>query len=329
MADFSDIDKKLARLPWKGILITLGISFLCASVISAVAAQLLFPKDKSKGSSRSAAGKAQFNVPSSQASLSPKAVDIILKRNIFNSEGIGEGEGADGEGDAGETDEPSEKVVKSDLAVKLMGTIYGGDPYSGAAIIENTSKRTINTFMVGDVLLKGARIKEVLKEKVIIENNGRLEYIDVEKTKLVRSRRSKRGKKPTRKKGPAPIATEPPPSTYKEDGFERKGAQIAMDETYRQKLLTTDFTKVLQDAKASPNMVDGELKGFKLTRIRKDSIYEKAGFQNMDVVEEVNGVPLTDTGQAIRLLQSLRNEKEIDVRITRGGTPMTFTLSIK
>ena len=76
-------------------------------------------------------------------------------------------------------------------------------------------------------------------------------------------------------------------------------------------------------------MVDGELKGFTLTRIRKDSIYEKSGFQNDDVVTEINGVPLTDTAQAVRLLQSLRNESEIEIRMMRSGTPLNFTLKVQ
>src|SRR5690606_24595164 len=126
----------------------------------------------------------------------------------------------------------------------------------------------------------------------------------------------------------APIATEPPPPTYKEEGFERKDREITMTQAYKQRLLTEQFTNVLQDAKATPKIGEGgEIQGFCLTRIRKDSIYEKAGLQNDDCVTEINGVPLTDTAQAIRLLQSLRNENEIEVRLMRGGAPTRFNLT--
>jgi general secretion pathway protein C len=317
----SDFEGKLAELPWRGILGVVGASFLVATIANTVVASLLFPNGTGF---RSVVSADSISIPTGAASLNPKGVDIILQRNIFNSEGSAEGivEVAKPEG-------PQEdKLVKSDLQVKLMGTIYGGDPFSGAAIIENTSKRSINTFMVGDVLIKGATIKEILRERIIVNNSGRREYIDVEKTKIVRGRRSKKGSV-SKKPGIAPIATNPPPKTYKEEGFERTDSEISMSEDYRQKLLTGDFTKVLQDAKATPNMQDGELRGFKLTRIRKDSIYEKAGFQNDDIVEEINGVSLTDTSQAIRLLQSLRNEKEIEMRVNRGGSIQRFNLQVK
>ena len=91
------------------------------------------------------------------------------------------------------------------------------------------------------------------------------------------------------------------------------------------------MTKVLQDAKARPNMVNGVLKGFELTRIREDSIYEKAGFQNGDIVEEINGIPLKDAASSIRLLQQLKakNVNDIEVRLNRGGSIMDMVISIQ
>jgi len=314
--------KSLGTLPWQGGLWVLGGSFLLATLVNAVVAKSLFPKSpltKGRLDSNSLA------LPSISASLSPSAVDTILKRNIFNAEGAAEDSEVKPQDFATEDET---KAVKTTLSVRLIGTIYGGDPLSGAAIVENTSNKSINTFMVGDVLVQNATIKEVLREKIILDNNGRLEFVEVEKTKLVRSRRSRK-KKGTVTPGIAPIANSPPPQKFSEDGFQRDGAKIEMTGEYRKKLLTTDFTKVLQDAKATPNMVDGELRGFQLTRIRSESIYEKSGLQNDDIIEEINGVSLNDTSQAIRLLQSLRNESSIELRINRGGSTMRFELSIQ
>ena len=101
------------------------------------------------------------------------------------------------------------------------------------------------------------------------------------------------------------------------------------DEFKRNMLAPEMLTKVLQDAKAEPNMVGGELKGFRLTRIRENSVYEKAGFQNNDIVEEINGIPLRDAAGAIRLLNQLRSEKEIEVRLNRNGSTQNMTIQIQ
>ena len=76
-------------------------------------------------------------------------------------------------------------------------------------------------------------------------------------------------------------------------------------------------------------MVEGELKGFRLTRIREGSVYEKAGFQNNDVVEEINGIPLRNAAGAIRLLQQLKSSKEIEVRVIRGAAAMDMNITIQ
>lgn len=332
MSDFSKTLGKWSSIPWRPCLIVVGASFLIASVLNTMVAHLFLTKEAKGGAGKpgvtTAALGPAFSVPTPAASLSQNGVDLILKRNIFNSEGAATDDTKKTDDDKGPK---TLEAVKSDLPVKLIGTIYGGDPLSGIALVENSTKKTINSFMVGDTLTKESIVKEVLKERIIIDREGRLEYIEVDKQELSRSKRKKKSKDTSSSNNTtiAPIATEPPPSSYKEDGFERKEREMVMTSAYKQKLLTGDFTKVLQDAKASPNMVDGELKGFLLTRIRKDSIYEKAGLQNEDIVSEINGIPLTDTAQAIRLLQSLRNEAEIEIRILRGGAPMNFTMNVK
>ena len=324
MVDFSKVLGKVSDWPWKTGLAVVGCAFLLSTILSTVISQILMPAED-KSLFKESVGASSITIPNPTSSLNQGGVDAIVRRNIFNSEGaIGD-----------KTDAPTKQqeqvteVVKSDLPVKLVGTIYGGDPFSGIALVENTTKRTINSFMISDSLAKDAVIKEIHKERIIIDNNGRLEFIEVDQQQLTRSKRRKKAAPAVASTGVAPLATDPPPSSYKEEGFERKDREMSMTQAYRNKLLSTDFTKVLQDAKASPNVVDGELKGFILTRVRKDSIYEKAGLQNDDIVEEINGIPLTDTSQAIKLLQSLRNESEIELRINRGGSPQKFLLNIR
>jgi len=328
MFDVSKAMGKVAEGPWRAGLTVVGASFLAATAVSTVVGYVVTPTLSKSSISRSSSGPSAISVPEPTATLNQKAIDTIVNRNIFSSEGKAQ----DGAGAKVDGQLPGEKqvtIVKSDLPISLTGTIYGGDPLSGIALVENTTKKTINSFMVGDSLLKDVTLKEIHKQKIIIDNNGRTEFVELVQEKLSRSRRQKKQAVASTSDSVAPIATEPPPPSFKEEGFERKDRDMTMSQSYRSKLLTADFTKVLQDAKASPNMVDGELKGFVMTRIRKDSIYEKAGLQNDDIVTEVNGVPLTDTAQSIRLLQSLRGESEIEIRIVRGGSPLKFNLNVK
>lgn len=316
---------KAKKLPWKGMFGSVAIGFLGATGVSLLSNHLLFPDKKDLEIVPKARNVAPIQKP--KPSLGNQGIDEIVGRNLFNKEG------KTGEEDAVEPAAEQQvysgtKAIKSTLPLKLLGTIYGGDPYSGIALIENTSKRNQNSFFVGDLLTQNAKIIEIHREKVIIDRGDHREYIELERKQLVSKRRKKSSgsARPASKKI---YATEPPPEAYKEEGFERQGNAITMSSDFRRKLLTSDFAKILQDAKAEPHLVGGELSGFRLTRIREDSIYQKAGLQNGDVVKEINGVSLVDTAQAIKLLNSLRGENDLEVRLERGGVVQTINLQVR
>lgn len=102
-----------------------------------------------------------------------------------------------------------------------------------------------------------------------------------------------------------------------------------MTSEYKSRVLSTEFANVLQDAKASPNMIDGVLRGWRMDRIKKNSFWDKSGIQNGDVIEEINGVVLTDAGQSIKTLQSFRNESEVDIKLNRNGQRITLNLKVR
>lgn len=316
---------KAKKLPWKGMFGAVAIGFLGATGVSFLANQMLFPASKQLKIIPKA--KNVSPIEKLKPSLGEQEIGQIIDRNLFNKEGKTGEEEETAEPEV-ETEYSGTQAIKSTLPLKLLGTIYGGDPYSGIALIEDTSKRNQNSFFVGDLLTQDAKLIEIHREKIILIRGDRREYVELEKKQLVSKRRKKSSGsgKPAAKKV---YATEPPPESHKEEGFERQGSSITMSSDFRRKLLTTDFAKILQDAKAEPHLVGGELSGFRLTRIREDSIYQKAGLQNGDVVKEINGVSLVDTAQAIKLLNSLRGENDLEVRLERGGVIQTINLQVR
>ena len=319
---------KLKPLPWKTFAIILAVSFVIATFTSTTIGIIYMPSEKSRAAAPAVVFPEAAELKLKGTTLDKSGVDRILTRNIFNSDGE--------KGDVGVKKGPqtaTAEAIKSDLSIKLIGVIYGGDPYSGIAIVENTAKRSTNSFMVGDLVDRDATVKEIQQDRIIVENQGRKEFVMIETTAIRRSSRT-RGKSKavhteTSSAADRPLASGAPPESYKEEGFNRDKGEIEMTEAFKGKLLGPDMPTVLQDAKADPNLVDNELRGFKLTRIRSGSIYEKSGFMNGDVIEEINGVILSDTSQAIKLLQSVRNEKEIEVRYSRNGAKYTTTLRVR
>lgn len=309
---------KFLKLPFKGILAVLASTFILSVLLSMYLSTLVLPSiDKSQLD----APKGSFQLGRETASLKIEEIKSIIKRNIFNQTGEIPKEMFDIQDKAKHS---ADDVVRSELALKLNGTIFSGNPKDGVALIENTETKKQNSFMVGAIVVKNAMLAEVYQNKVILLVDGHKEYIElVEK--------AEKGRR-TKKKGS--IGGEGAKGgnlfdKFSEEGFERDGSKITMSADYRQKLLTGDFAKVLQDAKAEPVFENGELSGFRLTKIRSDSVYEKGGFHEDDVVKEINGISLVDTGQAIKLLNSLRGENEIEVGVVRGGKKSNIHIQVK
>ncbi|MCY4381008.1 MAG: PDZ domain-containing protein [Proteobacteria bacterium] len=259
--------------------------------------------------------------------LSVKDLDPILERNLFNQAG-----------ELGDTEKPVEEgeeeyfgdIKKTRLPFRLVGTFYGGDPYSGVALIEDTTTKTVNSFSAGNLLQQFVSVYQILHKKVIIDHQGEFEYLAQEEKELVRRKRASNSYSQTR----AAVSKRLPQNSqgrileFKEEGYEYSDGKIFMTESYKKKLLTQDFSKVLQDAKADPYLVGNKLAGFKLTRIRKDSIYEKAGFADGDIVTEINGIELTSVSQAISVLQAARNANKLEVTVIQNGTAQSIAVTI-
>lgn len=316
------LSKFVQKLPLKQLGVVLSISFFSAAVAALVASWLFFPKQVDKLPKLSVMVFDQAPPRRKGPTLTKDEISRIIARNIFNKEGKIPDDEIDKETKAGE-------LVKTDLPLAIRGLIYAGDPYSGLVVIEDTSKKKTDSFMVGDYITGGAKLLEIQADRIIFEKDNHREFLEVEKSDVFAGRKARPGGRSQYLDASPSYAVEAPAENFKEEGFERTGTEMVMAKDYRQKLLTTDFAKTLQDAKAEPYMENGELNGFKMVRIKQDSIYQKAGIQNEDIIKEINGVSLTDTAQAIKLLNSLRGESEIEVRLSRGGKLMNLNMQVK
>lgn len=307
--------KAIERWPWTRLFFVAMIGFVAASAFSLIVAMMMLPDLKTLQSVRPTT-QIVSDMNWVSETLTQAQIDRILKRNIFNQEGKFPDDDA-------EEDEEG-KEIETKLPLQLLGVISGGTLYNGIAIVKNTSNNTVDSYMVDDLIQPhGVPVIEIYPKKVYIQNGKRREFMRLDEKPIVRTKRIAKAQTGTglgQKMGSD--------NEYREDGLERIGSNIRITDSYRQNLLTSQLPQVLQDAKAEPQMVGGELIGWRMVNIKKGSIYEKLGMQNGDVVREINGVPLTDAGKAIKTLNKMRNETKYQVKIERNGTPMDVSLNV-
>lgn len=250
--------------------------------------------------------------------LAPSDFKTIISRNVFDSEG--------GEVDTSKDGEAKCLPVKSELPLKFTGVIYGGTAQTSLVLLESTASKQADTFLLGDLVPGEAKIVDIQRDKVFFERAGCPEFLE-----LLVQEPPKRRVAGERKRSVSPNVSAGAgiDSSFREDGFERVNNNTAVTKQWVEKALTVDFAKTLQDAKASPNTIGNEVKGFVLTRIRPDSVYEKMGFQDGDIVEGINGIELNDAARAIQTLNAMRNEANMEVQVKRGGQTLNFKLQVK
>jgi general secretion pathway protein C len=217
-------------------------------------------------------------------------------------------------------EDPNAPPVKSGLRVKLLGTLVAGSPQWSFASIQDMVTQRSQTYMV-DNELQGAKVLEIERERVIILNNGRREFID-----------GQPGDGAVAYTPPPPMATAntaPPPGAGLGSGI-----RAVSDNEYEVPRAEIDKTlnnlnDVAMQARIVPAFKDGQAVGFKLFSIRPDSIYSKIGVQNGDVIRRINGFDLNSPEKALEVYSKMKDASRIEIEIERNGAPIRKSYNVR
>ncbi|SEM88796.1 type II secretion system protein C (GspC) [Stigmatella aurantiaca] len=212
--------------------------------------------------------------------------------------------------------------VKSGLRVKLLGTLVAADKLWSFASVQDMGTQRSQTYMVGD-RIQGAEVTDILRERVIILNNGRREFIDGQPGD---------GAAPVPTYPPPAVATAPPagpPNNGLGNGIRSTGEnEYEVPRTEIDRTLS-NLNEVAMQARIVPAFKDGQAQGFKLFSIRPDSIYSKIGVQNGDVIRRINGFELNSPEKALEVYSKLKEAGRIEIEIERNGAPIRKTYNVR
>ncbi|MFL5355299.1 type II secretion system protein GspC [Archangium sp.] len=216
--------------------------------------------------------------------------------------------------------DPNAAPVKSGLRVKLLGTLVASDNLWSVASVQDMNNQRSTTYMVGD-RIQGAEVLIIERERVIILNNNRKEFIDGQ---------------PGDGAGaftPPPIAAGPPVQPPPGNGL-GNGIRAVSENDYEVPRTEIDRTlanlnDVAMQARIVPAFKDGQAQGFKLFSIRPDSIYSKIGVQNGDVIKRINGFELNSPEKALEVYAKLKEASRIEIELERNGSSIRKNYTIR
>jgi general secretion pathway protein C len=204
--------------------------------------------------------------------------------------------------------DPDPQSQASELKAKLLGTAPGAGMTS-FAIIESDTDKIQQLYRVGDKL-----------------ENRTLTSVEWGRVTL----RSERGEEVLRIVEPSGMPGQAPaPSGPSVGGvLQRSDTDFVVERGEIDKAME-NLNQLFTQMRAVPHFQDGKAAGFRLFAIKQDSVFEKLGLKNGDVISRINGNDLTDPARAMSLIQELRAEGRITVDVNRNRQPTTLTYEIR
>jgi general secretion pathway protein C len=202
-------------------------------------------------------------------------------------------------------------LQETKLQLKLWGTVTGMSR-KAYAVIEDVKQRVQQLYHMGDAI-QNAIVKEIHREKVILEVNGSLEVLQMEEIKGTAGGR-KVSKRATRKKKQELKASEPKNISLKRE---------RIDEA------VNDLGNLMKQVRIRPHYKDGQSDGLTLSGIRSDSIFGEMGFRNGDVIVGVDGKNIESVDDALSLYENLQSADSVQVQIRRRGRLQTMDYSVE
>lgn len=269
--------------------------FVVANLITQVGAETLEPVPTDTGAAR-------IERPANEIAAAPTA---ILERNLF---------GAQLAGDSQAILPSDEPVAATKLPLKLLGTAAANDERRSRAAIQDEKTQKHLVVGVGDELEGHARVsvRAIERTRVILDNAGRPEELLL---------REDDPSLQAARKGPA------------RRGIRRTAAAPDADASLNQRLKTLNgpdgqgISQILSSARIVPQYVEGQMQGMRVDSIKADSVFQKVGLQNGDVITEVNGIVIDRVEATSAIFDEFATAEQIDIAALRGGSAVKLSAS--
>jgi len=90
-----------------------------------------------------------------------------------------------------------------------------------------------------------------------------------------------------------------------------------------------NLNQIATQMRAVPYLKDGQTLGFRVFNIHANSVFERMGLKNGDVIQRVNGVELDSPAKALALLEDVQTTEEIRIDLLREDAPSTLTYTVR
>ena len=237
--------------------------------------------------------------------LNQQGHEIIVQRNLFKVET----EKTEAFDKASRSKE-QEKIEPTTLSLTLWGTVTGGSELY--AVIEDKKSRIQALYQEGDSV-QDARVKKILKKEVILTFQGKDQVLEMETD----SDNTGPVKKPLNKQAPRAAMNE------NQNALSLQPPQQIQAPPLQPGNTGDTTTKI----KLRPFFSKGSPDGVMVYAIKPDSVFNRAGIRNGDIVKSINGTPVSSVEDASSMLSGMENADTAKLTLIRSGETKEISYS--
>ncbi len=216
--------------------------------------------------------------------------------------------------------------------LKLVGTVVGSADHT-YAVIEDLGTKKQELYRLGD-LIRESKIVEITRQRVLIDTRGRRE--ELLSFQQLGSASPAAGESGARRPiasrpGAQILESKPRPedAEEEEDEVQQVGEntwRVSRDELSEQ---IDNLGQQLTEARLTPHFTGGQPDGFMLTNIPKESVLERIGLRNGDILKGVNGQKFSSLDELLRMYEQMQSESQLRLELERGQRTETLTYEIR
>ena len=237
------------------------------------------------------------------------AADGVVENTVVTAPAVGIEDGA--------------RETRLDLI--LVGVLAARSDGLGQAVIQYRQDQSI--YRVGDALPVGGRVSlaKVLSDRVVLDNSGTYELLKLyDESALAKSLVARSDAATTR----SAAAVVPSVRQNRSDSQSDSQRKSRLSAAKRERFYDNPESLSELVSVAAVRGPDGALSGYRVAPGAKGEEFTALGFKPGDIVTEVNGLSLSDPGNAVLLYQMLKDAKQANFVIERGGSTMNLSVQV-
>lgn len=240
---------------------------------------------------------------------------------------------------------PAAPPAKPAANLKLVGTVVGS-PNHTYAVIEDLSAKRQDLYRLGD-LVREAKLVEITRNRVVLDNRGRREeMLSFEKVEpsAAPTEPAARQQPPPRRPAPPqqPQENSPPqeggPAQQDQPTQQEEEAEVEVQRlsdnmwrVSREDLVEQieNLGQFMKEARLTPHFNAGQADGFLISNLPKNSLLERMGLRNGDILKGINGQRFGSMEEVLQVYQQLQSQPSLQLEIERGSRPETLTYEVR